>query len=413
MRLAGRGRIAVDHSDGSLWLIDAAGTATMLESAADGSYGFPAWSPDGTRIAVARADPDDRISIVVIDVGGEGGSTDGTATAPPPSPRVIFQNPEVQPFYLYWTPDSRTVSFLANEGGGLTFRVVPADGSAPIGGGGPSAVVRTGSPFYFDWIGSDRVLAHIGTGSGAFLGEIGRNGAPIAPAITNVGEFRSAVVSGDGRFVGYVRVGRGDPDSVVLANRDGTKDRSASVYGMAALEFDPTGDRLAAIGPATPPGTASDLPIGPLRVLDPVSPVRPIRTLLDGSVVGFTWSPDGRTIAALRVVPVPGGSTVASVSPAPSPQPSPVPANEVRLTFVDVASDTVRSDPVVVPGATYIGQVLTYFDQYALSHRLWAPDSSSILLPAVDDAGTTHVDAFFPGGGQPVPLEGEVGFWSP
>ena len=57
--------------------------------------------------------------------------------------------------------------------------------------------------------------------------------------------------------------------------------------------------------------------------------------------------------------------------------------------------------------------LLTYFDQYALSHRLWAPDSSSILLPQVDAAGSTHVDVFFPDGGAPVPLEGEIGFWSP
>ena len=42
--------------------------------------------------------------------------------------------------------------------------------------------------------------------------------------------------------------------------------------------------------------------------------------------------------------------------------------------------DPVRSG--VVPGATFVNDVLAYFDQYALSHRLWAPDSSSFLLPA-------------------------------
>ena len=375
----------------------------MLASAADGSYGFPAWSPDGSRIAVSRADMGGGISLVILDVVG-------AATGSPPPPRVIFRNLDVQPFYLSWTPDSRTVSFLANEGGGLTFRIVPADGSAPVAGGGSSAVVGSGSPFYFDWVGSDRVLAHVGTDGNAFLGEIGRDGSKVAPAIQNVGDFRSAVVSDDGRFVGYVRAAGANPASVVLATRDGKTGYSMWVYGVAALGFDPTGDRLAAIGPAEPTDDSTDIPIGPLRLVDPVFGAGKFRTLLDGSVVSFAWSPDGRTIAALRVVPVPGGSTVASENP---PTQAPRGPNQVRLTFVDVASGAIRSDPVVVPGATYVGQVLAYFDQYALSHRLWAPDSSSILLPAVDDAGVTHVDVFFPDGGPPVPLDGEIGFWSP
>ncbi len=383
-----------------MWLVDANGYTTMLESAADGTYGFPAWSPDGTRIAVSRADSSGAISIVVLDVAG--------AAAPPP-PKVVFLDPDVQPFYLSWTPDSKTVSFLSNEGGGLTFRVVPADGSAPVAGGGASAVVRTGSPFYFDWIGSDRVLAHIGSGANAFLGEIGRDGSSVAPPIKDVGDFRPAVVSADEKYVGYVQAVSGLPDSVALVTRDGTRGRSMPVYGTAALGFDPTGDQLAAIGPAEPTGAAGDIPVGPLRIVAPVLGAGQFRTILDGSVVSFTWSPDGRTIAALRVVPVPGGSTVASENP-----PTPVPAsNQVRLTFVDVASGAIRSEAVVVPGSTYVSQVLPYFDQYALSHRLWAPDSSSILLPTVDDAGTTHVDVFFPDGGPPVPLDGEVGFWSP
>jgi TolB protein len=125
--------------------------------------------------------------------------------------------------------------------------------------------------------------------------------------------------------------------------------------------------------------------------------------------VGFWWSPDGRTIAALRVQPIVGPRATL----VPRPSSSPTPATEVRLVFLDVASGTVRSDPVVQPAPRFVNQVLAYFDQYALSHRVWAPDSSSILLPEVQPDGSTALTVRFPDGGASIPLGGEIGFWSP
>jgi hypothetical protein len=84
----------------------------------------------------------------------------------------------------------------------------------------------------------------------------------------------------------------------------------------------------------------------------------------------------------------------------------------VRLFFIDVASGKVRSQPVVMPGARFVDQFLTYFDQYALSHDIWAPDSSSVLLPESDAAGT-HLVVRHADGSAPRTLDGEVGFWSP
>jgi hypothetical protein len=83
------------------------------------------------------------------------------------------------------------------------------------------------------------------------------------------------------------------------------------------------------------------------------------------------------------------------------------------MWFVDVATGDILSDPQVLPGDRYVRGLMEYFDQYALSHRLWAPDSSSILLPQSGPDGTTHIDVFFPDGGQPVPIDGDIGFWSP
>ena len=147
-------------------------------------------------------------------------------------------------------------------------------------------------------------------------------------------------------------------------------------------------------------GEALAFPIGPLRLIDTATGA--VRTLLDGTVVGFFWSPDGRTIAVLRLQAGSGSTTAGrpGVGPhgislaaggaaagSPSAVPTPVPNPEVHLLFVNVADGAVRSDRVVQLGRTFVNQFLPYFDQYALSHRVWAPDSSSLLLPITDETG--------------------------
>jgi TolB protein len=399
--LAASGSIALRRADGTMWVIDADGHAADLTDASDGAFGFPTWSPDGTLIAATRATAEGT-SVVVIDVAR-------ASTGLPIGPRVIFSDPAVSPFYLSWTPDGKTVSFLASDAESMKLRLAPADGSAPLDGSGPGAVIRDGEPFYFDWIDSEHLFAHIGSGPDAFLGEIGSDGAAAAAAIKAPGSFRNGDVSADGRFVAYVRDGPVVEDAVVVAARDGSSEHSIPVFGMVAIDFDPTGTQLASIGSIEPLAHPEDsFPLGPLRLID--AGTGEARTLLEGNVVSFAWSPDGRTIAAIRLVQADGGTNAASPSPAPSQE---APTNEIRLTFVDVASGKIRSETEVAPGDTFVRSLLLYFDQYALSHRLWAPDSSSILVPQTEPNGATHVDVFFPDGGDPIALEGEIGFWSP
>jgi TolB protein len=400
---ASSGSIAVVGNDGSLSLVDATGRSSLLSPPGDGSFLFPAWSPDGSRVAAIHAGPPDN-AVLIYDPKRAG-------LGQPVAPVVIFRSSTIGPFYLSWTPDGRNVSFLADEPEGLSLRIAPADGSAPLDGSGPGAKIRSGNPFYFDWIDRDRLLAHIGTGSSAFLGEIGLDGGSTSPALKAPGDFRPAVVSRDRKFVSYVRAGTGGSADVVVAARDGSSERTMPVFGTAAVVFDPVGDTVASIGPTQLPETPYVIPLGPLRLISPTS--GKVRTLVDGSVVSVWWSPDGATIAALRVQPI-AAASAGSQTPTSSPLPSPAgQATEVRILFVDVASGKIRSQRVVQLGRLFIDQFLTYFDQYALSHRLWAPDSSSLLLPVVDSDGTTRIAVTFRNGDPPRMIDGAIGFWSP
>jgi TolB protein len=395
--LAASGSIVVLAGDGTISIVDAARHSRLLARADGGTYAFPAWSPDGTRLAAIRWTDTDA-SILVFDVAG------GSA-----EPATIFRSSAARPFYLSWTPDGRRVSFLSDEGGGLSLRAADVDAStiAETNLGPP---IRAGSPLYYDWIAGDRLLAHVGAGSGAFLGEIGLDGEPLAPSVDSPGEFRPAVVSPDRGYLGFVREGAGVASEVVVRARDGSVEHTMPVFGLAAMDFSPVGAKLASIGPSIPAEAGAQIPIGPLRVMDAES--GEFRTLLDGTVVGFWWSPDGRTIAALRVQPV--EAPAASGAPAPSAGASPsASAREVRLLFVDVASGDVATQSAVDPGQLFVAQLLAYFDQYALSHQLWAPDSSSLLMPLVDADGTTRVAVMFRDGDPPALIDGSIAFWSP
>jgi TolB protein len=383
---------------GALATVDSAGQKLTLADEPGTTFGFPAWSPDGSRVAAIAYGADDAaISIFPVPAGSQRSSQ-------APASVVVYRSAAVPPFYLYWTPDGRRISFLATEADGISLRVAPADGSAPLDGG-PGTVIRQGAPLYFDWIAADRLLLHVGTGAAAFLGEVGPDGASVAPALTGSGDFRPAVTGPTGRFVAFVR-GTVPAAQLVVAARDGSTEHAIPVFGPAAIVFDPTGDTVATIASSAASPTPLAFPIGPLRLIDAATGAT--RTLLDGTVVGLFWSPDGHTIATLRLQGGNGTTVAAAATPAPTPGP------ELHLLFVNVADGAIRSDRVVRATNRFVNEFLPYFDQYALSHRVWAPDSSAILLPLVDANGRDQLVSLEVDGSPSARVfDGTVGFWSP
>jgi TolB protein len=448
--------VAIDAS-GALATMDGLGGAAVPYLAPGVQFGFPAWSPDGTHVAATgQGAGSGVIHVFAVPPPGSAGAAPGGASAPATtatpadagSPAatgvaadesgVIYRSSDSPPFYLYWTPDSRQVGFLTQEANGISLRIAPADGSVA------ATTIRQGAPLYWDWVDSGRLLAHIGgSAPDAFVGEVGLDGRSIdATVITpdtslspsssaapdtavSVGVFRSPAVSRDGRYRAYVDVTSAAAEEIVLEARDGSSRRTLAVPGATAVEFDPSGDSLAYVAPIDAAAQPQDLPLGPLRLMDPTSGSS--RTLLGGTVVGFFWAPDGKTIAALEL-PAPGNNGVQAAAPrfepamarltstrARSPQAIDAAAGiGLHLAFVDVAAAAVRSQRDIQVSLTFVNQILPYFDQYALSHRFWSADSASLALPLVTADGTDQLTVIPASGTDPHPIPGlTIGFWSP
>jgi TolB protein len=438
--------VAVD-ANGALETVDGDGGSVVPYPAQGVQFGFPAWSPDGTHIAATGlSGGSGTIHVFAVPSSGATGATATPAATVPVGATgaagdergVIYRSSDAQPFYLYWTPDSRQVGFLTQEANGISLRIAPADGSVT------ATTIRQGAPLYWDWIDPGRLLAHIGgSGLDAFVGEVGLDGRPVdatvitpdtslSPATSaapessvSPGVFRSPAVSHDGRYRAYVEVTTGTAEEIVLEARDGSSKRTVAVPGATAVEFDPTGASLAYVAPVDSTAQPADLPLGPLRLMDSTSGSS--RTLLGGTVVGFFWAPDGKTIAALEL-PGPGNNGVQAnaapgvsalarltVSRARTPEAIDAAAGiGLHLAFVDVATAALRSQRDVRVSVTFVNQILPYFDQYALSHRFWSADSASLALPLVTADGTDQLAVIPASGSDPHPIAGRtIGFWSP
>ena len=386
-------QIALVDEAGALFTYDAQGGSKLAYPAPGVVFGFPAWSPDGSRIAVV-GQTDKDAAIYVFEAGAN------------IEPTIVYRSADRPPFYLYWTPDGERISFLTTEPVDLALRVAPADASAE------ASVMRRGAPLYMDWVAADRALLHVGIGGDAFVGRVDVAGSEIGSAFEGTGVFRPATLTNDGRYLAYATSEDGVTGEIVI---DGTTGAPFPVFGPAAMLFDPTGVSLATIAADEHAARPVPIPLGPLKLIDPASGA--VRTLLDGSVVAFFWSPDGKTIAAL-VVPGGDAGPVANAAPAPPPRPLPLDAASggvsLRLAFVEVSSGAIRSERAVGLAEHFVSQLLPYFDQYALSHRLWSSDSAAMLLPLVSSSGKDQLVVIPADGSDPrVIADGAKGFWRP
>ncbi len=384
-------RIAFVDPAGRLGTVAPDGSDSRLLTAAGAMYQFPAWSPDGGRIAAVGID------------GSEGGvyvwADDENARRDD-----LFTSSMRPPIYLYWSPDSRQVSFLANDRSSLGLWLAEAGGAAP------ARQIASGQPFYWNWSQSgDRLFIHSGgLGRSARLAFLDTNAERTGQNVASPGLFQAPGISVDGRYLAY---GESVGARFAVAVEDQSSGERITVphQGQAALGWSPTTQRLAWTSPRLDQLTSA----GPLRLLDAAT--GEVTTLVQDMVFAFFWSPDGRSLAYLTLgsgADSPGATRpagMAALSAAGQAQRGP----SLRLWVVDVASGQQRMLSTFRPSEIFLSQFLPFFDQYALSHRLWSPASDAIVLPMVGAEGASGIYVVSVESGQAMRVaDGTMAFWS-
>lgn len=381
-------RIAFIDMAGRLGTVSPDGSARRVLSTGGGRYQFPAWAPDSSLIAAVGVEGNEAGLYLWPDEAGAARNS-------------LYTSGERPPFYLYWSPDSSQVSFLASDRSSLGLWLADAQGAS-----GPRQIA-SGQPFYWDWSqNSEQLFIHTGgAGEDARLALFDVASRQAGDNIARPGLFQAPGISPGGRYLAYAQM---DRDGFQVAIEDQTSGRRAAVphLGLAALSWSPTEQRLAFTSPRDDQMTSA----GPLQLVD--GETGEAVTLVQDTVFAFFWSPDGRRIAYLTRetgADGPGANGPASLIS----QPAQRGRVSLRLWVVDVASGQQQLVTTFQPSPVFLSQFLPFFDQYALSHRLWSPASDALVLPMADASGASSIYVVAVESGETTRVaEGTMAFWS-
>ena len=364
--LGSEGRITTMRSDGTDQVTLAEPDPVVEERTQ------PTWSPDGAQVAWTERRADQETFLVVADRDGR---------------RLIEARSPLLAVYIAWSPNGEHIGLTGGVGdGSLQLAVAGSDGEI--------AVIDQGSPLYFDWApNGSEVLARI-SGRFEYLA-IDGSGRTTVPA---TGDFRLGAHIGESVVLGNARdVG----EALAVADRSGGIQRELVRYSTPmAFVVDGIGGRLAVMSRGSPESQElagveeTDLPIveaNQLVVVDAGD--GEVREVSRAQNIAWFWSPDGRLLLYSTLEFLDGVE---------------------RLQWHTWDGETATSYRAFSPTGIFGRDYLAFFDQFARSITLWAPDGSAFAYAggtSLEDAGiwVQAVD-----GGDPVRVSpGVMAMWSP
>lgn len=338
------GRLAVVDNRGSVVVMAPDGTDRHTLATVDDATGYrqPTWAPTGGRLAYAE-----------LSAGAAFVTTNGVDGV-----ERRYRTADL-PFYFYWSPDARHLAFLHNSPEGLTFELVEdADGASP-------RIVALGAPFYFSWEpGGADLAVHVSDGPLEMIRGVAAGGE-IESLDQPVGSFSAPHWTPAG--IGYVTDADAEHELRTLS-----PDGDSVVLAVAELpfrfNFSPDGSQVAVLVGGETTGVDASFG-GPPRLLPGtmyvinVATGEPRRLDVDRAVA-FFWAPDSTKLIVLSV----NGER-----------------NGVRWSLWRQDGSMHRFEDFRI-APPFINELLPFFDQYAQSLQLWAPDSSAFAYPGIHSA---------------------------
>ena len=351
----------------------------------EGYYAWPTWSPDGQKIAASRvqvAGEQSQISIEIIQVATSRAKTAYVNS----SGGLVAQG---APHYLYWSPDSRYLAFIASTDEGLTLFVDDTETEDP-----PMAV-ESGAPLYFHW-GQDSGTLLIHRGAEIKLAHPPFRESPRLLITSNI-PFRVPALSPEGSRFAYIK-GTGAGAALFVAPVASPENGSKLLNGgtMSALAWSPDGQKLAVADQLNPGGAV-------FKRLQIVSAADgEARTIGEGPILAFFWSPQGDQVAWVGLD---------------------VDARVFEWMLGGIAGEEPKRLFRFQPSSD-VFTMLSFFDQYAYSHSPWALDGTQLVVAGTKDQSFGRQNGQTPTGDRIFVLEasgtkapqdiaaGTLAFWS-